>query len=333
MSGYARFGLEYNSEGDATGDDTNVAARFRLNMDASTQTDGGLTLGARVRLQGEENSTAGLNAPRFYMSTGGLTLAFGNIVGVIEAAPGLYMNTKSAGVGLEGNGVESVAAKFNSLGMIGEDRTKGYEYQWTAYSSSGAGATDGIEAMYNIGDLGLHAHIRDDRWAIGANYTMNNVTAAIAYEEDTGSSVTNIAGIPGATVSSDGSSILFASLGAVFGQTDVTLAYAKLDVNAQVTSGTPAATVNYDVGGADKWSLKVGHKLSQATYVYGFYANETTDGIMGTLTRDANNGEDVGNAFGIGVSHDLGGGASIEAGATRNPYDETVVSAGVFFAF
>ena len=131
FSGYARFGLSYN---DGTGEVTN-ASRFRIQADVSTETDSGLTLNARQRFQTEENSTGGLNGVRFGASMGAVSVNLGNINGVIESAPNLYMSTKSAGVGLEGNGFESLAVN-TAAGARG----------CTAYSSGGAGATGGVEA-------------------------------------------------------------------------------------------------------------------------------------------------------------------------------------------
>ena len=49
FSGYGRFGLEYRDI-DATGEDsTNLTSRLRLQIDASAESDAGVTFGARVR--------------------------------------------------------------------------------------------------------------------------------------------------------------------------------------------------------------------------------------------------------------------------------------------
>jgi outer membrane protein OmpU len=235
VSGYARFGAVYD---DAT-EDTNIGSRLRLQFDATTETDGGLTFGARTRAESEEGGTAVFNGARFFATSGGLTVAMGNILGVIEAAPNLYMSTKSAGVGLEGNGFASLAANTyaNSTG-----------FNWTAYTSKGAGAANGVEVLYSMNGLGLHAHSTDTSYGLGANYAFADYKVAVAYEEWN----------DGAR---DGDTILFASVGGKFGAFDAALAYADTDFSGATSS---------------KVSLKGGYTVNDALYVYGFVADEDT---------------------------------------------------------
>ena len=200
----------------------------------SAETDGGIVFGARQRLQTEENATGnGGNGARFYMTTNGFTLAMGNILGVIEAAPNLYLSTKSAGVGLEGNGFYSLAANTSS---------NGGRFAWTAYSSGGAGATEGVELLYNMNGFGAHLHSTDVSTGLGLNYTFSGYTVAAAYEDF-----------------DNGDSILFASVGGTIGQVDVALAYADTEFGG---------------ASAQKWSLKGGYDFGTGLTVYGFVASE-----------------------------------------------------------
>ena len=81
VSGYARFGALYNDGVAAGADEINTASRLRLQFDATTETDGGLTLGVRQRFQTEENAGGATgNGARFFATTGGLTIAMGNIL-------------------------------------------------------------------------------------------------------------------------------------------------------------------------------------------------------------------------------------------------------------
>ena len=239
LSGYARFGAVYNDGAAAGVDEVNTASRLRLQFDATTETDGGLTLGARLRAQAEENGGQGnFNTARFFASAGGLTIAMGNILGVIEAAPNLYLPTKSAGMGLEGNGFASLAANTYANGGA---------FGWTAYQSAGAtSAQDGVEVLYSMNGIGLHAHSTDTSYGLGANYKFADYTVAVAYEEWN----------EGAR---DGDSILFASIGGKFGAFDAALSYADTEY-----------------GGVDseKVSLRGGYTVNDALYVYGFVADE-----------------------------------------------------------
>ena len=271
VSGYARFGALYNDGVAAGADEINTASRLRLQFDATTETDGGLTLGVRQRFQIEENAAGGSagNAARFYATTGGLTIAMGNILGVIEAAPNLYLPTKSAGVGLEGNGFRSLAANTISNGGV---------FGWTAYSSTGTSSTDGVEVLYSMNGLGLHAHSTDVSYGIGANYAFGDYKVAVAYEEWN----------DGAR---DGDSILFASVGGSFGAFDAALSYADTDYTG-VT--------------AEKISLRAGYKANDALYVYGFAADEN-NGVDATFG--------LGASYGLGGGASVEGGwTQTEAG-------------------
>jgi outer membrane protein OmpU len=282
FGGYARFGLTYTDTPAAGADNTNTASRMRLNFSASTETNGGMEIGFRNRIHVEENGTGVVNGTRFHATTGGFTVGLGNIFGVIESAPGLYMPTKSAGVGLEGNGFHSLAANTDTHGS----------FTWTGYSSAAAGAVDGIELMYSVDGFGVHAHLTDTTYAFGANLTTGNITLAIATEEFNDGAA-------------DGDTITFASVGVDLGNMHVGLSAAEdEDASAGTTAQKVSARGTYD--------------LSDATMIYGFATNEDNN---------------VGSAFGLGVSHDLGGSASFEAGWTQTTADVNLASAGLFFSF
>jgi len=257
LSGYARFGALYNDSAAAGTDSTNTRSRLRLQFDASTTTDSGLTLAMRTRMQAEENTTGVFNGARFSASASGLTINVGNINGAIESAPGLYMSTKSAGIGLEGNAWGNLATNTASNGGA---------FGWTAYSSGGPGARDGVEVTYSMSGLGLHAHSTDTSYGLGANYKFGDITAAVAYEEfDNGNTYT------------------FASLGGKFGAANVVLSGADTEISG-VT--------------AQKFVLQGGYNVDDAIYAYGFVATE--DGV------DEAFGAGVSYALGAGASVEAG---------------------------
>lgn len=165
MSGYGRFGVLYVENGtspavratagadglDGTADDTaavpaasfetRLESRFRLTIDASTEADGGLKFGARLRIQSDDTGAGGtttglINAPRFSVSAGGLTLGVGNIFGAIDATSGAYAGGQ---FGLSGLGWANVVTNFGS----------------DTYSSTGVGR-NGVELIYSMGDFTAH---------------------------------------------------------------------------------------------------------------------------------------------------------------------------------
>ena len=265
LSGYARFGAVYNEAADTT----TVASRFRMQADVSTTTDAGVGLNARQRFQTEENAVGnGGNGVRFGLTYGGFAVNVGNINGVIESTPNLYMRTNSAGVGLEGNG-------FHSLVLS----------SWTAYSSGGAGATDGVEVIYSANGVRVHAHDTAAATAYGASVSMGDVTVGAAYEDfDAGGSAT--------------------------------LLTAGMNIGAgwvAVAHGIQESAAGVDT---TETALKGGYDVMPGANLYGFVKSA-----------------DAGDAAGIGISYDLGGGASFDAGYTNTSADLGILSAGIFFTF
>ncbi len=169
FSGYGRFGIMYN------GTDTDITSRLRIQIDATAESDAGVTFGARVRIQQNEtdaiaeagNSGTGINGVRFFARSGGLEVGVGNIFGAFEAMPGQY----AIDMGLTGLGYEYVS----------------YRYGADFYSSGGAGAagSNGIEVMYSAGDFKAHISASDtnDRIAAYGAYSFNGWTVALGYQD------------------------------------------------------------------------------------------------------------------------------------------------------
>ena len=253
----------------AVEDAMTTASRLRIQFDMGTTTDSGIGLNVRQRFQAEENGAGtGGNQARFGLTYGGFAVNVGNIIGVVEATPNLYMKTNSAGVGLEGNGYHSLAVS-----------------NYTLYSSGGIGSTDGVEVIYSANGLRLHAHDTDGATAIGGSFAMGDVTLGAAYEDF-----------------DDGANTMLLTAGMNVGSGWVAVAYGNEDDGA----GTET----------DKTALKGGYDVAPGMNVYGFVANS-----------------DEGDAAGIGMSYDLGGGASFDAGYTNTAADLGILSAGIFFTF
>lgn len=258
----------------AVADETKVVSRARLQFDASTTTDAGISLNYRQRIQTEENGTNSINGARFGLSVEGVSLNVGNINGVIESTPGLYLSTKSAGVGLEGNGYHSLALN-NAAGSWG----------WTAYSSGGAGADNGVEVIYSANGIRLHAHDTSAATAYGASFSMSGAFAGVGYEDF-----------------DDGSAITLITAGMSAGGASFSIAHGITEDTAGVET--------------KKTSLSGGYDVAPGMNVYGFVATE-----------------DAGDASGVGMSMDMGGGSSFEAGYTNTAAGRGILSAGLFFSF
>jgi len=174
ISGYGRFGLDYNDGNDKAVNNisqSTVTSRLRLQFDMSTETDGGVSFGARFRAQAESRDNtpngAAFNGARFFASYEGFTLQVGNIIGAVENTPGLYLETRTAGIGIDGAGFQSVVTIVNGEG-----------FDWDAYSSGGTGA-NGVEVIYSAN--GFTGHI---------SFSTDNATnASFAFDPATGGSL------------------------------------------------------------------------------------------------------------------------------------------------
>lgn len=99
LSGYARLGVNYSA---ATGA-TTTYNRLRLNISASTETDGGISMGTFMRIQGTNVSGVATVSPTLsganvWISNGMATLTVGNAGGAVSSAANIF----GCGVGFAG---------------------------------------------------------------------------------------------------------------------------------------------------------------------------------------------------------------------------------------
>ncbi len=317
LSGYGRFGLDYN---DANGvvpaapgvgntttyaSELNITSRMRIQFDMSTETDGGVAFGGRVRLQGESrdnvvnggaaNGTTTANGARFYASYGGFTLQVGNIAGAIDSMAGLYLPTSSADTGIDGMG-------FNALVALNA---------YDAYSSGGTGS-NGFEVIYSSGSFGAHISVSqardsisgaapgvlaDGRRLVGATvkYSFGDWTAALGIND---SNAANSGDMVIGTITGD------------LGQFGVGLAFAQNQLAANNDATKIRVYGTMGIGSAGTLLL---------------WATSTSFDIAGNPNDGTN--------FGINYKHDLGGGVSFDAGFVETAANQTQVQAGVYFRF
>ncbi|MBY6141621.1 porin [Leisingera daeponensis] len=312
ISGYGRFGLDWNEANETNPgvSETNITSRFRLTFDVATETDGGVTVGGRIRAQARSRDgapgVAGWSAPQFHVAYGGLRVNVGNIWGAIDSAPGLYLNTTSVGTGIDGMG-------FNSLAT-------GNGFDWDTFTSAGAGR-NGVEAIYSAGGFTGHLSYSQsnggvvpgsaqglERTAIMLSYSFGDyfVTGAYQDEENGRTIVKN-----GATLSA-GDDLMFFAAGADFGQFGATLSYAQTEEADAVTLAGEA-----EIGAA-------------STIVAWVNSTDIDTGVTAATQTRLD-----GTAFGINYEYDLGGGVTFVAGYvnTAAATNENSVQAGLHFSF
>ncbi|GHF34657.1 porin [Seohaeicola zhoushanensis] len=338
ISGYGRFGLDYNDRNASSGvngigapangvSSTTITSRLRLQFDFSTETDGAVTLGSRLRVEAESRDnvavTPGFNGAYFFARYGGMTVGVGNILGAIDAMPGFKINNPATGIGIDGAGfhdeVANVAA--NVAGQFGN---------WDAYSSTAAGP-NGLEILYKSGAFSGHL-----------SYSRTNTDIAPVGD-----------GIPGNASPSNRTRIAmnlaytFGDWTAVLGgQASDTAGEDKLILAVMGQVGPVGLRFAYaDNEGIRKYGIYGDMDVGTASNVLVFVTSEEA-ADAGAIAQGRDNRDNVGprvgaladtggegESYGVHYSYDLGGGASVEAGAVRSSNDQTQVQAGVFFRF
>ncbi len=267
FSGYGRFGVLYTDDG--VNDSTDLTSRFRLQIDATAESDAGVTVGGRIRLEGEERDAAAGNRPqvngvRYFARSGGLEVGVGNIFGALEFMPGMY----PIDLGLTGHSYDYTA----------------YNFRGDAYSSGGLGngGDNGVEVLYSAGDLSVHVSgsDTDDRIAAHVAYTWNGWTFAVGAQDSDNAADTEFA----------------ASVGGSFGMADVTLAFADngTDGDHVVLAG------RFDVGAATNVEVYVADADYFAETSYGIDFNHDMGGGTSLRGGISSTGSDV-TLFDMGV--------------------------------
>lgn len=339
ISGYGRFGLDYNSGGanfagmntmagtpggPSYGNDKNIngidkttlTSRLRVQFDMSAETDSGVGFDARLRAQGDsrDNSRSTINAfngARFGVTFQGFRLNVGNIIGAVENTPGTYLETRTAGIGIDGADFVSHVGNVN-----------GEYFNWDSYSSGGSGV-NGVEALYTAG--GFTGHISYSK--------RNNSTVNAA--------VTN--GAPGAPARS---AIMLAyswndfNVAASYQDSD-TMFEKKAIITGSYDGGNWGVRLAYaDNDGINKFGLYGNIDIGAASNLVAFYTDEGAVSAADVANGRNDNRDSVagsnaqeGGSYGIHYSYDLGGGASFETGYRRASNDNNTFQAGVYFSF
>jgi outer membrane protein OmpU len=168
-----------DANGVTTAASTDMIHRVQVNLNASTTTDAGVTIGLFSRIRSEQSdSTEGMTNGQFTISAGDFTLAAGNTTAAIASRTNYFGPSTSGVLGYEGLYEMGFGVLFNSNGLIGADRIRAdYTMGNTTISISGdvSGAErQEIAISSNINGLNVSAgYANDQTWAVDANYSMN----------------------------------------------------------------------------------------------------------------------------------------------------------------
>ena len=259
LSGSGRIGIV------STGGATNVTHRFRVNVNASGETDGGLTFGAYVRLNMNGGEVGKIGAPRLYIGNGMATLTVGNAGGAISQAGNIW----GCGIGFTGDCSDMAAG--------------GNAFNWVTHSSGGAGASvvrlDFALGSANISISGgaASAGAANDT-EIAANFNMGTASVGVGYDAGTGA---------------DGGTLLNVSFGA---------GSATIGAHVAMSNGTTGymGTVKTAMGAGSLYAgfgnqLNKGATATQAAYFVsykqplggGANASVSVRSVAGAVTTDA----------------------------------------------
>jgi len=178
LSGSGRVGLTYNDGRDDINtnlNNTQVEVRLRFNIDASKETDAGVTFGGRIRMQYDEgNAQANLSAAYVYAEASGFTVQVGNPNTAYDSVNLMY----NSEIGFVGN------SQGNPLG------------DYFSFDSNSLPSSNylGIFAAYSVGDLNARlsyitldqtgATAQDEEISVSFDYKFGQFTVALAYAQD-----------------------------------------------------------------------------------------------------------------------------------------------------
>lgn len=278
FSGYGRFGLQYeeNRSTDPNVSDTNIESRLRLQMDATTESDGGVVFGARFRAEANENADgtangASFNGARFSAGYEGFEMQVGNISDAIDDLPNFY--------GYEPGLIGKVGQYANYAGPN------------NGYTSTGDGV-NGVRFQYNVADFQILAAYNQDNdgssTATGGSdtedssihiaYTFSDWTVALGYavnEDDGGADLKGTVLTVGGTLGIVDLAFFLAQDDSISGDNVSYGISGAVDVGA--ATQIQASISDGDVGDTG-WGIGVVHDLGGGVSIKGMVGQEATDG-------------------------------------------------------
>ncbi|NBE07165.1 porin [Paragemmobacter ruber] len=180
ISGYGRFGAQYVEDRGVGLSDTIISSRLRFNVDATTETDAGVTFGARLRFQNDDGDTQTVgNNAKFSASFSGFTVSVGNVDTAFDSVALTY----DSEMGYEDS-------------SFGDSQASFFAYASKAIPAGAAGYM-GVAATYSFGDANFYfSYVNPDQRVstlpVGTNeevglafdYSVGQFKIAAAYTAD-----------------------------------------------------------------------------------------------------------------------------------------------------
>jgi outer membrane protein OmpU len=280
-------------------DELGFTSRIRIAFTGSGETDGGLAFGGSIRADNASGGNAGTAGSVFIGGDFG-TLTMGDVSGAPEAAVG-----DVSGVGLTGLGDINEAIYLSNANRP----AMRYDYAFGDFGVHvSADNPAGDNETYGVALSGAFAGFNFGIGYESVDYNTDTFLEIWGGDADDGTGV--FLPLPAGT---DASHIIGGVSGTFAGFTGQAI-YGQAEVNL------PGGDVDLD-----QWQVSVDYTFD-ATTVTAYYASIEFGGDV-----------DVdGDAWGIGASYDLGGGAALEAGyvdAEIDGLDDDAFDFGISFTF
>jgi outer membrane protein OmpU len=298
ISGEAKAGLIYNSEGD---EKSKVHSEVLMTLDGSGESDGGLQFGFNANIIIEDNGVVANDDTTVYMSGAYGKLSFGSVAEADEQA-GL------SDIGWEGLDVDDVAEALVGdevgdllVGGIKFSHNVNYTYATgpLSFSVSGRLKTSHKTDTYSIGLAGtppVAITAADvESYAAGMKYNFGDAYVGLGYADHSVQS-----NIP--TFGRSSVKVVSAFGGGTFGAIKVAALYSDA-------------------------TIKDGGGKKDGAQAYGLNASYTMDALtvslgLGKADFDAGLGRADQQSIGIGASYNLGGGAFVQGGIAQVESDD-----------
>ena len=313
-TGSARMGIIDDFASDAA-----FTSRVRIIFTTSGESDSGISFGATVRNDQSGVGNEANNDSTVFVSGAFGKLSMGDVDGAAQAAVG-----QVDGVGFTG------LSDLNEIGYVATGGSSG-SFLDAAWAAGGGSVPDGVAGdtsalyEYSTGNVSIYASLSQlnhspdevfggavvttwseaDAYSVGAAYAMDAYRLSIGYERWDGTR-------PGNTAKID-----------------------NLALGADATFGPVALKARYSEGGSSfdgtdfqdhtQWAASATYSVD-ALAMTAFVSDQKFEesGVV-TVEREA---------YGLGASYDLGGGASVAGGYVRNSTDDTsAVDLGLNFSF